>query len=81
MFPLVLVNGELFLYANCPAALFTPLADFMALAREAGEFLAKLTIEDLRTISIDLPLDELVSKYVCMHVRIFDEYGKKLLLE
>lgn len=81
LFPLVLVDGGLFLYTNCPAALFTPLADFMALAKEAAETLAELSLEDLQIISIHLPLEELVSKYAYLHVKIFDETGKCLLLE
>lgn len=81
LFPLVLVEGKLYLYQNCPAVLKTPLESFMRFARKAGEMLLKYTFEDLRTISIKMPCETLSSKYIDMHVRIFNREGMSLVLE
>lgn len=81
LFPLVLANGKLYLYQNCPAALLNPIGEFMLFAKEAAQSLERLSLEDLRRLSISLPCEELASKYIDMHILLFDERGKANLLE
>lgn len=80
LFPIVLANGALYLYQRCPAAIFTPLVYFLEIAKKAAERLNDLTIDELRHLSLKLPLETLVEKYIDLHARVFDATGKNPLL-
>lgn len=77
-FPIVLVNGGLYLYQVCPSAMFLPLERFYMLAREVAAYLEKFSLSDLKHISISLPDETLAKKYINLHIRIFDESGKNI---
>lgn len=80
-FPVVLVNGALYLYQNCPSVLFSPLILFMELARKAASMLIELDIAELRRLSLWLTVDVLSRSYINLRIRLFDEHGKKLVFE
>ncbi len=71
LFPIVLVNGSLYLYQNCPASILQPLAFFMDMAREAEKALHRLDDDELRHISISLPDNVLIDRYINLHISIF----------
>lgn len=81
LFPVVLINGALYLYQMCPAAIFEPLARFYDLAREIARYLDSFSLADLRHISLTMSDTALLEKYINLHIRLFDESQKKLLLE
>lgn len=81
LFPLVLANGKIYLYQNCPAVLFTPPARFYGLALEAAKMLNNYELEDLRHISLDFDPETLADHFIDLHVRIFDENGKMNIME
>lgn len=70
LFPIVLVNGSLYLYQMCPAVLSKPLSVFLDLAQKAARMLAQFDKEDLENISISLSCDELQKKYINLHITI-----------
>lgn len=72
LFPLVLINGRLYLYLMCPAVLATPLGVFFDLAKKASAMLQKLSKKDLEHLSINLGLPELSAKYADLHCVVFD---------
>lgn len=72
LFPIVLVNGSLYLYQMCPAVLSKPLCVFLDLAQKAADMLVKFKDEDLKNISINLSCDELQRKYINLHITIFE---------
>lgn len=78
LFPLVLINGKIYLYQNCPAVLFTPLARFLELAEYAAERLAAYSLADLRRLSLSMPCETLAAKYIDLHITVFDNSGKFL---
>lgn len=80
-FPIVLINGSLYLYQTCPAAMFLPLERFYRLGREIAAYLQKFSLSDLKRVSISMPLETLSKKYIDLHIRIFDEEGKKFVFE
>ncbi len=80
-FPIVLVNGSLYLYQTCPAAMFIPLHEFYKLGRKVAVYLDKFTLAELRHISINLSEETLSKKYIDLHIRIFDDSGKNIVLE
>lgn len=79
LFPIVLANGGLYLYQNCPAVVMTPLIRFMDIANEAAQMLAQLTKEELRHISLWPTAEKLAVSYIDLHISIFDARGKKTL--
>lgn len=81
LFPIVLANGRLYLYQTCPAVIFLPLAHFCSLAKDVAAMLDKFSFDELRHISIDLPQHVLASKYIDLHIRIFDSNGKNILFD
>lgn len=81
LFPIVLANGGLYLYQNCPSVLFTPLIRFLGLAREAANMLCELDLAELRRLSLWLTSEQLARSYINLRVRLFDESGKALLFE
>lgn len=78
LFPIVIVNGGLYLYQNCPSVLFTPLIQFLELAKSAAEMLDKLDLSSLRRLSLWLTAEILAANYIDLKIRLFDEHGKKL---
>lgn len=80
-FPIVLVNGSLYLYQNCPSVLFTPLVRFMELAREVAALLIEMDLSELRRLSLWLTVDVLSRSYIDLRIRLFDAHGKKLVFE
>lgn len=78
LFPIVLVNGALYLYQNCPAVIFSPLIRFLELARPAAQMLAKLDLPDLRKLSLWLTDDLLARSYIDLRITLFNEHGKEL---
>lgn len=80
-FPIVLVNGGLYLYQVCPAAMFLTLDTFYRLGRQVGRYLENFSLAELRHISINLPDEVLKEKYINLHIRLFDEQGKKTVFE
>lgn len=81
LFPIVLVNGRLYLYQICPAVMFAPLDVFYRLAREVGDYLERFSIEDLRRISITLSDKILMDRYINLHIQIFDRDGKNMVFD
>lgn len=73
LFPIVLVNGGLYLYQMCPAVLSKPLCIFLDLAQKAAEMLAQFDTEDLENISISLSCDELQKKYINLHITVLNK--------
>lgn len=71
LFPIVLANGCLYLYAICPAALYVPLMEWTSLAERAGEWLSTLPTADFRRISLNVPAATLADRYIPMHIRLF----------
>lgn len=78
LFPLVLANGRLYLYQGCPASLGIPLAFFEKVAIKAAAMLNEFSEKELRHISINLPCETLSSKYIDLHISLFDDSGKDL---
>lgn len=76
LFPVVLANGALYLYQNCPAVIFSPIIRFLELGREAAVMLLQLSYDDLLHLSIWLNADTLARSYIDLRIRIFDEHGK-----
>lgn len=81
LFPLVPANGKIYLYQNCPAVLFNPMARFYHFALLAVKSLERYSLEDLRHICLYFPPETLANRFIDLHVRIFDEAGKKLAME
>lgn len=81
LFPVVLVNGGLYLYQNCPAVVFTPLVRFLDIAKKAAATLLELPLEDLRHVSIWLNEDSLARSYIDLRIRLFGHTCKKAVLE
>lgn len=77
LFPIVLVNGGLYLYQNCPAVVFTPLVQFLDIAKKAVKMLLQLPSEDLAHVSIWLNDDVLASSYLDLRIRLLDHNGNK----
>lgn len=73
LFPVVLINGKLYLYVMCPAVLAKPLAIFFELAKKIAVTLQKYTQKELLHISISLDCNELSEKYVDLHCAIFKQ--------
>lgn len=72
LFPIVLANGKLYLYQNCPSVIFTPLARFFKIAENAAAMLSDLHPDELRRISIELPENILAEKYIDLHIKLFE---------
>lgn len=81
LFPIVLVNGALFLYQICPAAIFLPLAHFYQLAKEVALYLDKFSLAELKHISINLSDEVIMKKYINLHVKMFSAERKELIFE
>ena len=81
LFPVVIINGGLYLYQNCPAVLLLPLALFMNLGKKIANYLQKFTLDELMQLSINVDYKELAEKYIDLHIKIFNEQGKKLIFE
>lgn len=81
LFPVVLVNGGLYLYMNCPAVMFLPLIRFFELGQKAASMLMDLEFADLRRLSLWLGPETLSRSYIDLRIRLFDERGKALLFE
>ncbi len=73
IFPLVIVDGAMYLYAVCPSVLFLPLQQWHSIARQAAAWLGNFEEKDLRHISISLPHDTLIDRYIFMHVTLFGQ--------
>ena len=80
LFPLVLVNGGLYLYKTCPAVLFSPLIRFADLGLEAARYLVGFSLEELRHISLTLPCETLARDYIDLRISLFDADGKTEML-
>ena len=80
LFPFVLANGSLYAYKTCPAVLLTPPAKLALLGLEAARWLAALSIDDLRRISLDIAAPVLAEKYFSLSIQIFDHEGVNLQL-
>lgn len=72
LFPLVLVNGRLYLYKMCPAVLGTPLNYFFEIGKKASQMLNQYSLKDLQRISITLPQETLLAKYIDLHLPVFE---------
>lgn len=81
LFPIVLIKGKLYLYQTCPAVLALPLGAFLQIALQAAQMLDTFTLQELQHLSIDVPCEILSEKYINLHIQLFDETGKKLLLK
>lgn len=81
LFPIVLVNGGLYLYQNCPAVIHTPLARFLEFAQKAAALLMQLDEIELRHLSLWLTADILAKSYIDLRVKIFSALGKELVYE
>lgn len=79
-FPIVLANGALYLYKNCPAVIFSPLIRFMELGRKVGEYLIGMNLEELRRLSLWLDCDTLSSSYFDLRISLFKGDVKELVL-
>lgn len=79
LFPVVLVNGGLYLYQNCPSVIFNPLIRFMELAKRAAEMLVQLELADLRRLSLWLTPEALSRSYINLRITLFDQHGKELV--
>lgn len=80
LFPIVLANGGLWLYQNCPAVVFTPLIRFLDIARKVAVLLSELPLEELRHISLWLTADKLATSYIDLRIKIFDAKEKQIVL-
>lgn len=80
-FPIVLINGSLYLYKNCPAVIYTPLIRFLDLGLKVAEFLIDLDLADLKRLSLWLNCDVLSRFYIDLRIRIFKADTKELALE
>ena len=80
LFPFALINGSLYAYKTCPAVLLTPPAKLALLGLEAARWLAALSIDDLRRISLDIAAPVLAEKYFSLSIQIFDHEGVNLHL-
>lgn len=81
LFPIVLINGGLYLYQNCPAVIYTPLIRFMEFAQKAADLLGKLPEDDLRHLSLWFTDDTLAKSYIDLRIKLFNQHGKKLIFE
>lgn len=81
LFPIVLINGRLYLYLKCPAVMAAPLLQFLEFAGKAASSLYNLALDDLKHISITLNADMLAAKYIDLHIQLFDEKGKALIFD
>lgn len=81
LFPITLVNGGLYLYQNCPAAVFSPLANFLDIARQAAAALEELPYEELLRLSLWFLPEQLAKSYIDLRIKLFTASGKKTVLE
>lgn len=81
LFPIVLVNGRLYLYKNCPAVVFSPLVRFMDLGLKAANMLIGYSLDDLFHLSLWLNCDTLARSYIDLRIKIFDQSGKGIVLD
>ncbi len=80
-FPIVLANGRLYLYKNCPAVILSPLMRFMELGRLVADYLMGFDIAELRRLSLWLDCDTLSRGYIDLRIQIFIDNKKELALE
>ena len=71
LFPLVLMDGSLYLYRICPASLFIPMVTWLDLGQKALNWLASLPLTDQRRIAIHLPEHLLLERYSPLYLRLF----------
>ncbi|MBD5641138.1 MAG: hypothetical protein HDQ91_01800 [Desulfovibrio sp.] len=80
-FPVVLANGGLYLYKNCPAVIFSPLIRFMELGLKVGEYLQTLDLDELRRLSLWLNCDTLSRSYIDLRISLFRDNAKEMALD
>lgn len=80
-FPIVLANGRLYLYKNCPAIIFSPLMRFMELGRKVADYLLNFDISELKRLSLWLNCDTLSRSYIDLRIGLFHEGKKELILD
>ena len=73
LFPLVVMDGALYLYRICPASLFIPMVTWLSIAQKARDWLLGLPLADQKRISIHLPNDLLLERYSPLYLRLFSE--------
>lgn len=78
-FPIVLVNGRLYLYLQCPSVLFTPLWVFLELGKEVALQLESLTLPELQHVSLNLTDKVLAQNYIDLHIEIFSNESKETI--
>ena len=59
--------------------IFTPLDAWHDLGLEAARRLSGFSLEDLRHISLELPLRTLAKHYISLNITLFDENGVERL--
>lgn len=77
LFPIVLIDGRLYLYKRCPAAMLADAEEFAALASHAEKYLKSLGEHSARAISISVDPSELKEKYADLGIEIFSRGEKK----
>ena len=70
LFPIVLVNGRLYLYKVCPASMFLPEESFRKMAAEIGRMLNELPASDVQRISISRKPSDLAAKYLDLDIPV-----------
>ncbi|MBQ7607150.1 MAG: hypothetical protein IJU76_04185 [Desulfovibrionaceae bacterium] len=70
LFPIVLMEGWLFLYTLCPASLLVPFMTWFGLAQSVAQWLAALSADDLARLSLAIP-DDAINRFTPFHLRIF----------
>lgn len=72
IFPIVLINGRLYLYKPCPATQDFPIEKFINLAKKAAKKIGRLSPEEQRHLSINLSKAVLEKKYIDLETEIFE---------
>ena len=71
LFPIVLIDGKLYLYKRCPSAMLAGSEKFATLAMSAEKYLKNLGEQSAREISISVEPGELKEKYLDLGIEIF----------
>lgn len=81
LFPIVLINGGLYLYQNCPAVIYAPLIRFMEFARDAAQMLMEFPFEQLLHLTICLSREKIIKSYINLHIALIKNGKKELVYE
>ncbi len=70
LFPIVLMEGWLYLYTLCPASLLVPFMTWFSMAESVAGWLKALPADDCARLSLIVPQDA-INRFIPFHLQIF----------